>query len=168
MPTALLQAIADKLIPGLGKSLRILLVRQIEDGLQVAESEDESVLQHVVKGDKERMKAMDEFQGQPPSFEVTRDSHITLQLSRELWNPSRSLRPTILSQKSVLLDGVSSWRRLRRLLCEPLAQEGRKRELMRSKPRRGSKKQKNCRLKFSVEARINCSRIGQYITAQGG
>lgn len=68
--TALLHAIADKLIPGLGKSLRILLVSQIEDASAVVDSEGETVLQHVVKGDKERVKAMREFEGTPPPISL--------------------------------------------------------------------------------------------------
>ncbi|TCD63191.1 hypothetical protein EIP91_005858 [Steccherinum ochraceum] len=72
--STLLQSIADKLIPGLNKSLRVLLVAQIEDGIQVVESEEESVLQHVVKGDRERMKAMKEFEALTRAVESTKIS----------------------------------------------------------------------------------------------
>ncbi|KAH8102112.1 P-loop containing nucleoside triphosphate hydrolase protein [Cristinia sonorae] len=70
--STLLQAVADKLIPGLSKSLGVLLVSQIEDGTQVSESEEETVLQHVVKGDKERMKAMREFEALTRAVESTK------------------------------------------------------------------------------------------------
>ena len=69
-PEALLEAIADKLIPGLPPSLRIVLVSQVEDstralGVVLDESgkplEGLSVLQHVVRGDTERAAAMREF-----------------------------------------------------------------------------------------------------------
>ena len=62
--TALLQAIADKLIPGLSPSLRIVLVSQVEDSSRALDSslpDDVSVLQHVIHGDAKREAAMQEF-----------------------------------------------------------------------------------------------------------
>lgn len=65
-----MEAIADKLIPGLAQSLRIVLVSQVEDsaralGVVLDESgkpvEGLSVLQHVILGDMERAEAMREF-----------------------------------------------------------------------------------------------------------
>ena len=68
--TALLQAIADKLIPGLPHSLRIVLVSQVTDsaralGVVLDEAgkpvEELTVLQHVIQGDIKRAHAMREF-----------------------------------------------------------------------------------------------------------
>jgi ATP-binding cassette, subfamily F, member 3 len=63
--SALLQAIADKLIPGISSAVRILLVSQVEDTNYALHVEDDSVtvLQHVVRGDKQRTDAMKEFEG---------------------------------------------------------------------------------------------------------
>ncbi|THG96692.1 hypothetical protein EW026_g5188 [Hermanssonia centrifuga] len=64
--STLLQALSDKLIPGLSKSLRIVLVSQVTDSTRdeqgSANSEDISVLMHVVHGDKQRGEAMREFE----------------------------------------------------------------------------------------------------------
>ncbi|KAL0956788.1 hypothetical protein HGRIS_002907 [Hohenbuehelia grisea] len=65
--STLLQCIADKLIPGIGKSLRVVLVSQVTDSARASEvlgnaGNDPSVLQHVVQGDAERTTAMSEFQ----------------------------------------------------------------------------------------------------------
>ena len=61
--TALLQAVADKLIPGISTSVRILLVSQVEDTSYALldEDKDTTVLQHVIHGDKKRADAMKEF-----------------------------------------------------------------------------------------------------------
>jgi hypothetical protein len=71
--TALLQAIAEKLIPGLQKSLRILMVSQITDSAPVTDGNDNSpvsVMQHVVRGDKRRAQVIEEFDGEaPPTLE---------------------------------------------------------------------------------------------------
>lgn len=62
--SALFQAIADKLIPGLAPSLRILLVSQVQDAERVEDTlGTTTVLDHVVTGDKQRTRAMEEFQG---------------------------------------------------------------------------------------------------------
>lgn len=63
--TALLQAIADKLIPGISTGIRILLVSQVQDtsNALLSEDGDTSVLQHVIHGDKKRTEAMKEFEG---------------------------------------------------------------------------------------------------------
>lgn len=64
---ALFQAMADKMIPGLAPSLRILLVSQVQDAERVSEvgtsASSHTVLDHVVTGDKERTKAMSDFEG---------------------------------------------------------------------------------------------------------
>jgi len=57
----------------LNKSLRVLLVSQVEDGIRViADNEDETVLQHVVKSDGERMKSMKEFEALTRAVESSR------------------------------------------------------------------------------------------------
>lgn len=65
-----MQAIADKLIPGLSQSLRIVLVSQVTDSARAVDSVQEvkgqaseplSVLKHVVRGDTRRTAAMREF-----------------------------------------------------------------------------------------------------------
>ncbi|KAF7355682.1 Iron complex transport system ATP-binding protein [Mycena sanguinolenta] len=62
--STLLTAIADKLIPGLSPSIRILLLSQVEDSARATDGvESVSVLEHVVKGDKERQAAVEEFEG---------------------------------------------------------------------------------------------------------
>ncbi|KAF7352440.1 Iron complex transport system ATP-binding protein [Mycena venus] len=64
--STLLTAIADKLIPGLSPSIRILLLSQVEDSVRATDTPDAgsiSVLEHVVKGDKERQAAVEEFEG---------------------------------------------------------------------------------------------------------
>jgi hypothetical protein len=61
-----LTAIADKLIPGLNPSIRILLLSQVEDSARATDTPGVgsiSVLEHVVKGDKERQAAVEEFEG---------------------------------------------------------------------------------------------------------
>lgn len=59
---ALLEALAEKLIPGLGKILRIVLVSQVTDTIRiVGHGEEMSVLEHVIHGDVEREKAIHEF-----------------------------------------------------------------------------------------------------------
>ncbi|KAI0761905.1 P-loop containing nucleoside triphosphate hydrolase protein [Irpex lacteus] len=61
--STLLQAIADKLIPGISTSVRILLVSQVEDTSYALIDEDKNttVIQHVIRGDKKRTDAMKEF-----------------------------------------------------------------------------------------------------------
>ncbi|KAI0704339.1 P-loop containing nucleoside triphosphate hydrolase protein [Cytidiella melzeri] len=61
--STLLKAISDKLIPGIGASIRILLVSQVEDTSYALldEDKDATVLQHVVHGDRQRTDAMKEF-----------------------------------------------------------------------------------------------------------
>ncbi|KAJ6515472.1 P-loop containing nucleoside triphosphate hydrolase protein [Mycena sanguinolenta] len=61
--STLLSAIADKLIPGLSPSIRILLLSQVEDSARATDGVGSiSVLEHVVKGDKERQAAVEEFE----------------------------------------------------------------------------------------------------------
>ncbi|KDQ27465.1 hypothetical protein PLEOSDRAFT_51211 [Pleurotus ostreatus PC15] len=60
--STLLEALAEKLIPGLGKALRIVLVSQVTDTIRiVGHGEEISVLEHVIHGDVEREKAIREF-----------------------------------------------------------------------------------------------------------
>jgi ATPase subunit of ABC transporter with duplicated ATPase domains len=63
--STLLTAIADKLIPGLSPSIRILLLSQVEDSARATDTpgvESINVLEHVVKGDKERQAAVEELE----------------------------------------------------------------------------------------------------------
>ncbi|KAF9491905.1 P-loop containing nucleoside triphosphate hydrolase protein [Pleurotus eryngii] len=60
--STLLEALAEKLIPGLGKALRIVLVSQVTDTIRIVGHDGEmSVLKHVIHGDVEREKAIHEF-----------------------------------------------------------------------------------------------------------
>ncbi|KAJ7740893.1 P-loop containing nucleoside triphosphate hydrolase protein [Mycena olivaceomarginata] len=70
----LLTAIADKLIPGLNPSIRILLLSQVEDSARATDTPGVgsiSVLEHVVKGDKERQAAVEEFEALTKATETT-------------------------------------------------------------------------------------------------
>ncbi|KAJ6561577.1 P-loop containing nucleoside triphosphate hydrolase protein [Mycena vulgaris] len=72
--STLLSAIADKLIPGLSPSIRILLLSQVEDSARATENpgvESINVLEHVVKGDKERQAAVEEFEVLTKAVEST-------------------------------------------------------------------------------------------------
>ncbi|KAJ7167528.1 P-loop containing nucleoside triphosphate hydrolase protein [Mycena filopes] len=72
--STLLTAIADKLIPGLSPSIRILLLSQVEDSARATEApgaESINVLQHVVKGDKERQAAVEELEALTKATEST-------------------------------------------------------------------------------------------------
>ncbi|KAF8213955.1 P-loop containing nucleoside triphosphate hydrolase protein [Mycena galopus ATCC 62051] len=70
--STLLTAIADKLIPGLSPSIRILLLSQVEDSARATESVGAiNVLEHVVKGDKERQAAVEEFEALTKATETT-------------------------------------------------------------------------------------------------
>ncbi|KAJ7223921.1 P-loop containing nucleoside triphosphate hydrolase protein [Mycena rebaudengoi] len=72
--STLLTAIADKLIPGLSQSIRILLLSQVEDSARatdVSGGASVNVLEHVVKGDKERQAAMEEFEALTAAVETT-------------------------------------------------------------------------------------------------
>jgi ATP-binding cassette subfamily F protein 3 len=48
--STLLVALADKLIPGLSTSIRILLLSQVEDAARAGEKSGVSVLEHVIAG----------------------------------------------------------------------------------------------------------------------
>ncbi|GAA5970859.1 hypothetical protein JCM3765_006106 [Sporobolomyces pararoseus] len=52
--STLFSAIAEKLIPGINPTIRILLLSQVEDSSRASQDESLSVLEHVVRGDKER------------------------------------------------------------------------------------------------------------------
>ncbi|KAJ7734035.1 P-loop containing nucleoside triphosphate hydrolase protein [Mycena maculata] len=71
--STLLTAIADKLIPGLSPSIRILLLSQVEDSARATDAPGDSVnvLQHVVKGDKERQAAVEELEVLTKAVETT-------------------------------------------------------------------------------------------------
>ncbi|KAF7332392.1 Iron complex transport system ATP-binding protein [Mycena kentingensis (nom. inval.)] len=62
--STLLTAVAERLIPGLNPSIRILLLSQVEDSARATDQpggDSISVLEHVVKGDKERQAAVVQF-----------------------------------------------------------------------------------------------------------
>nr|GAT52830.1 iron complex transport system ATP-binding protein [Mycena chlorophos] len=69
--STLLSAIAERLIPGLNPSIRILLLSQVEDSARATVGETVSVLEHVVKGDKERQAAMAQFEVLTKAVEST-------------------------------------------------------------------------------------------------
>lgn len=59
---------SEKLIPGLGPSMKILLLSQVDESarsllVQESGAEVRTVLEHVLSGDKERMKAVLELEG---------------------------------------------------------------------------------------------------------
>ncbi|KAJ7853880.1 P-loop containing nucleoside triphosphate hydrolase protein [Mycena leptocephala] len=64
--STLLTAIADKLIPGLSPSIRILLLSQVEDSARATDTPG-----HVVKGDKERQAAVEELETLTKATEAT-------------------------------------------------------------------------------------------------
>ena len=66
--TSLFNALAQKLIPGL-PPLRILLLSQVEDSARSDESS--SVLDHVVRGDKERLRQVERFDALTIACETT-------------------------------------------------------------------------------------------------
>lgn len=66
-PTALLRALADRLIPGLPTNLKILLVSQLETDLLAADGAQgaaKTVLQVVMDSDRARARAEREMQGE--------------------------------------------------------------------------------------------------------
>ncbi|KAL8277263.1 hypothetical protein RQP46_010332 [Phenoliferia psychrophenolica] len=74
--STLLTAIADKLIPGLAPSIRILLLSQVEDSTRATSTADGgatklTVLEHVVRGDKERLAAVEELEALTRAVEST-------------------------------------------------------------------------------------------------
>ncbi|KAJ7437118.1 P-loop containing nucleoside triphosphate hydrolase protein [Mycena galericulata] len=72
--STLLTAIADKLIPGLSPSIRILLLSQVEDSARATDTPGVcsiKVLEHVVKGDKERQAAVEELDLLTKAVETT-------------------------------------------------------------------------------------------------
>lgn len=62
--STLLTAIADKLIPGINPSLRILLLSQVEDSTRSSQDTSLSVLEHVVRGDKARFVQVQRHDGE--------------------------------------------------------------------------------------------------------
>lgn len=120
-PAALLQAIADKLIPGIGKALRIVLVSQVTDSLRASDEaaalsslslNDLSVLQHVVRGDVKRAQAMKEFEGAFISLVLAIQGTILKQLS------STALTRAVDSPKLAETQRIFSELRLERLQTE--------------------------------------------------
>ncbi|KAJ7498543.1 P-loop containing nucleoside triphosphate hydrolase protein [Mycena latifolia] len=74
--STLLTAIADKLIPGLSPSIKILLLSQVEDSARATENlkpgeDSTNVLEHVVKGDKQRQAAVEELEALTKAVEST-------------------------------------------------------------------------------------------------
>lgn len=69
---ALLQALADKIIPGLPPSLRVHIVTQIDENDQASSSDSKSmtVLEHVLDGHTERKRALQQKAGECPSKEI--------------------------------------------------------------------------------------------------
>lgn len=69
-------AIAEKLIPGLGSKIRILLLSQVADSTRATVDEEGEggplrVLEHVVRGDKERLAAVEELELLTRAVETT-------------------------------------------------------------------------------------------------
>lgn len=63
--STLFKALADKLIPGLNPSTRILMLSQVEDTVRAAEEDQTvSVLEHVIRGDKELVAAEQRHKGE--------------------------------------------------------------------------------------------------------
>lgn len=60
--STLLKAVAERLIPGLNPTIRVLLLSQIEDAERGLNEGGGTVLEHVVRGDKGRQRAVDEFE----------------------------------------------------------------------------------------------------------
>ncbi|ORY88253.1 P-loop containing nucleoside triphosphate hydrolase protein [Leucosporidium creatinivorum] len=56
--SSIFTALSEGLIPGLSPSLRILLLSQVEDSTRASEDDSISVLEHVVRGDKQRFLAV--------------------------------------------------------------------------------------------------------------
>lgn len=67
--TTLFTAIAQKLIPGLPPQLRVLLLSQVDDSNRADQST--SVLDHVVRGDKERLHQVQRFEALTAAVEAT-------------------------------------------------------------------------------------------------
>ncbi|GAA5910406.1 ABC-F family ATP-binding cassette domain-containing protein [Sporobolomyces salmoneus] len=69
--STLLTAISDKLIPGIPPSLRILLLSQVEDSARSSQDTTLTVLEHVVRGDKERFKQVQRNEALTKAVEST-------------------------------------------------------------------------------------------------
>ncbi|GAA6058948.1 hypothetical protein JCM10212_002900 [Sporobolomyces blumeae] len=69
--STVLTALADKLIPGINPSIRILLLSQVEDSTRASEDESMSVLDHVVRGDKRRFEQLQRHQALTAAIETT-------------------------------------------------------------------------------------------------
>lgn len=63
--STVLQAIADKLIPGIPPTLRIHIVSQVEENSQESDIADRTALQRVLDGHVERTSALREKSGKP-------------------------------------------------------------------------------------------------------
>ncbi|KAJ7228264.1 P-loop containing nucleoside triphosphate hydrolase protein [Mycena pura] len=88
--STLMTAMADKLIPGLSPSTRILLLSQVEDSARATDQPGgdsaTNVLEHVVKGDKERQAAIVQFEVLTKAVETTslrETQRIVYELRRE-------------------------------------------------------------------------------------
>ncbi|KDE04265.1 hypothetical protein MVLG_05293 [Microbotryum lychnidis-dioicae p1A1 Lamole] len=74
------EALNQKLIPGLPSELRILLLSQVQDSNRATEeaAQDKiSVLEHVIRGDKERTKALHELEALTKAIESPSVSEMT-------------------------------------------------------------------------------------------
>ncbi|SGY73775.1 BQ5605_C005g03318 [Microbotryum silenes-dioicae] len=78
--STLFEALDQKLIPGLPSELRILLLSQVQDSNRATEeaAQDKiSVLEHVIRGDKERTKALHELEALTKAVESPSVSEMT-------------------------------------------------------------------------------------------
>ncbi|GAA5993553.1 hypothetical protein JCM10908_000108 [Rhodotorula pacifica] len=81
--STLFKALAEKLIPGINPTTRILLLSQVEDTVRGTVTEDLSVLEHVVNGDKELVKARERHKALTTAVESTSPLE-TARIVREL------------------------------------------------------------------------------------
>jgi ATP-binding cassette subfamily F protein 3 len=61
--STLLRALGERIIPGIPRTLRILLLQQSDDGVEAKEEVEESVLEHVVRSDYGRTEALRKADG---------------------------------------------------------------------------------------------------------
>lgn len=90
---------SEKLIPGLGPSMKILLLSQVDESarsllVQESGAEVRTVLEHVLSGDKERMKAVLELEG--------------ILSSTMAWFPEPDFKFTVFPNRTALTTAVDS------------------------------------------------------------
>ena len=61
--STLLRALGERIVPGIPRTLRILLLQQSDDGVEAKGELGESVLEHVVRSDRERTEALRKADG---------------------------------------------------------------------------------------------------------